>query len=572
MTTYDERPWTRNYDAGVNPEIELPDMSPVDKFREIAQSYPSTPAAFFYGEKITYADLEELANKFANALISAGCKPGDVAAINLPNIPQYLIAQLGVMIAGCVASGLSPLLLGPEMIYQLNDGRMKVLVTLDAIFEHRLSPVVDQLPHLRLIIVTGILDFMSWPKRTLGKLLKKVPTGRVRPLPEKQVVGFKQFLSTGASREPGATVQPDDLCLLQYTGGTTGLPKGTMLSHGNIAANLAQIEHWTKPDYGHEVCLSGFPLFHLAGLALSLAAIFMGGAQILIPNPRDTKHIAKEIQKYQPTMLVNVPSLYMMLMEQPLFRKIHFSRLSFALSGASAFPEESIKEFESIIGKDKVLEVYGMTEASPIITMNPRRGRKKIGTVGLPVSNTLVRIVDLHTGTNAVPVGEEGELIVSGPQVMKGYYEKPDETALALRVHDGKVWLHTGDAARMDEDGYVTIVDRLKDMLNVGGFKVFSREVEEKLYAHPAIEFCAIVGVPNLKRPGSEIVKLVVQPGAQYAKQDRESLRESILEYARDNLAPYKVPKVIEFVENMPLTPVGKVDKKTLKVDSSSLK
>jgi len=565
MTTYDERPWVKNYDPGVEPEIDLPDASPLEKFREIVQSYPDAPAAFFYGDRITYKDLESVSNRFANALISAGCQSGDIVAINLPNIPQYLIAQLGVMIAGCVASGLSPLLLGPEMTYQLNDGRMKALVTLDAIFEHRLAPEADRLPHLSLIIVTGVLDFMSWPKRTIGKLLKKVPSGKIRPLRNKQVIEFNQFLNAGSSRHPDVAVQSNDICLLQYTGGTTGLPKGTMLTHGNIAANLAQIEHWTKPEYGHEVCLSGFPLFHLAGLALSLASIFMGGAQILIPNPRDTKHIAKEIKKYQPTMLVNVPSLYMMLAEEPLFRKIRFSRLSFALSGASAFPEESIKEFESIIGKDKVLEVYGMTEASPIITMNPRYGRKKRGTVGLPVSNTLVRIVDLETGAEPVPVGQEGELIVSGPQVMKGYYDKPDETALALRVHDGKVWLHTGDVARMDEDGYVTIVDRLKDMLNVGGFKVFSREVEEKLYAHPAIEFCAIVGVPNPKRPGSEIVKLVVQPRAEFASRDAEALRESILEYARDNLAPYKVPKVIEFVENIPLTPVGKVNKKALK-------
>jgi long-chain acyl-CoA synthetase len=565
MTTYDERPWVKNYDPGVEPEIDLPDASPLEKFREIVQSYPDAPAAFFYGDRITYKDLESVSNRFANALISAGCQSGDIVAINLPNIPQYLIAQLGVMIAGCVASGLSPLLLGPEMTYQLNDGRMKALVTLDAIFEHRLAPEADRLPHLSLIIVTGVLDFMSWPKRTIGKLLKKVPSGKIRPLRNKQVIEFNQFLNASSSRHPDVAVQSNDICLLQYTGGTTGLPKGTMLTHGNIAANLAQIEHWTKPEYGHEVCLSGFPLFHLAGLALSLASIFMGGAQILIPNPRDTKHIAKEIKKYQPTMLVNVPSLYMMLAEEPLFRKIRFSRLSFALSGASAFPEESIKEFESIIGKDKVLEVYGMTEASPIITMNPRYGRKKRGTVGLPVSNTLVRIVDLETGAEPVPVGEEGELIVSGPQVMKGYYDKPDETALALRVHDGKVWLHTGDVARMDEDGYVTIVDRLKDMLNVGGFKVFSREVEEKLYAHPAIEFCAIVGVPNPKRPGSEIVKLVVQPRAEFASRDAEALRESILEYARDNLAPYKVPKVIEFVENIPLTPVGKVNKKALK-------
>lgn len=565
MSIYDQRPWVAAYDAGVLPDIELPEISVLDRFQEIVSSYPKRPATFFYGEEITYEQLMLLSKKFASALQTAGCSKGDVVGINLPNVPQYLIAQMGTMTAGCVASGMSPLLTPPEIIYQLNDCRAKALVTLDAIFEHRLIGVADRLPDLKVIVVTGILDFLSWPKRVLGKLLKKVPTGKIVPLPDKTVADFKAFLSAGSPEVAGITVRNDDLCLLQYTGGTTGMPKGTMLTHGNLSANLAQIDHWVKPDYGQEICLSGFPLFHLAGLALSLASVFMGATQILIPNPRDTRHIAKEIAKYEPTMLVNVPSLYMMLYEEPLFRRINFSRLSFALSGASPFPEESIKEIETIIGRNRVLEVYGMTEASPIITMNPRKGKKKAGTVGLPVSSTRIRVVDLETGTREVPVGEEGELIVCGPQVMKGYYNKLEETDFALRIHDGDVWLHTGDVVRMDEAGYVTIVDRLKDMLNVGGFKVFSREVEEKLYSHPAIEFCAIVGVPNIKRPGSEIVKLVVQPSAPFSTMDHEELRQSILQFARENLAPYKIPKIIEFTPSLPLTPVGKVDKKALR-------
>ncbi|MDQ1239880.1 MAG: AMP-dependent synthetase [Thermodesulfobacteriota bacterium] len=565
MSSYDQRPWVAAYDSGVFADIEIPDTSLLERFKEIVGSYPQKPATFFYGEKINYEQLLVLSTKFASALQKAGCNQGDVVGINLPNLPQYLIAQMGIMIAGCVASGMSPLLTPPEIVYQLNDCRAKALVTLDAILEHRLVKVIDTLPDLKIVVVTGILDFLSWPKRVLGKILKKVPTGRIQPLAHKTVLDFKSFLSTGSSHIDEIDVKPGDLCLLQYTGGTTGMPKGTMLTHGNLSANLAQIDHWVKPDYGQEVCLSGFPLFHLAGLALSLASVFMGAAQILIPNPRDTKHIAKEIAKYQPTMLVNVPSLYMMLHEEPLFRRITFSRLSFALSGASPFPEESIKEIEAIIGHNRVLEVYGMTEASPIITMNPRRGKKKPGTVGVPVSSTRVRVVDLETGTQQVPIGQEGELIVCGPQVMKGYYNKPEETDFALRIHDGEMWLHTGDVVRMDDEGYVTIVDRLKDMLNVGGFKVFSREVEEKLYSHPAIEFCAIIGIPNLKRPGSEIVKLVVQPSGEYNKTNHDQLRESIIEFAKDNLAPYKVPKIIEFVQNLPLTPVGKVDKKALR-------
>jgi len=254
-----------------------------------------------------------------------------------------------------------------------------------------------------------------------------------------------------------------------------------------------------------------------------------------------------------------------MLAEEPGFRDLDFSRLEFCMSGASPFPVESIKELESIIGAGKVMEVYGLTETSPIVTMNPRKGLKKIGSVGVPVSNTRVRLVNLETGSTQVPLGEEGELIVSGGQVMQGYLNKPEETKIALREHDGEVWLHTGDVARMDEDGFFYIVDRTKDMLNVAGFKVFSREVEEKLYEHPAIDLCAIIGVPNPKRAGTDLVKLVVQLSQAYKGRDHDQVREELLAFARDNFAPYKVPKIIEFVDTLPLTVVGKVDKKALR-------
>jgi long-chain acyl-CoA synthetase len=285
---------------------------------------------------------------------------------------------------------------------------------------------------------------------------------------------------------------------------------------------------------------------------------------VLIPDPRDTKHIIKEMARYRPTSLINVPSLYMMLMEEPGFRKLDFSNLKFCVSGAAPFPADGIEELERVIGANKLIEVYGMTETSPIITMNPRRGKKKAGTVGLPVQSTRVKLVDLETGTREVPLGEEGEIIAQGPQVMKGYLNRPDETACALRELQGERWLYTGDVARMDEQGYVTIVDRTKDMLNVGGFKVFSREVEEKLHDHLTIELCAIVGVPNPRRPGSELVKLVVQLGQAYKDSSKEDIKEDILSFAREHLSPYKIPKVIEFMDRLPLTPVGKVDKNSL--------
>jgi len=371
------------------------------------------------------------------------------------------------------------------MLYQLNDSRAKALVTLDAIFEHRLLSIAEELAHLKVVVVTGVLDFLPKIKQILARVLKKVPFGRVSPLPGKRVIRFMDALSLYPDQPPDVKVIPQDHCLVQYTGGTTGTPKGTVLTHRNLIANLAQINEWIKVEEGKEIGLSGFPFFHLAGLMLGLVGLTAGCAQVLIPD-------------------------------------------------------------------------------RPIITMNPRRGKKKVGTVGLPVQSTRVKLVDLETGTREVLLGEEGEIIAQGPQVMKGYLNKPDETECVLRELQGERWLYTGDVARMDEEGYVTIVDRTKDMLNVGGFKVFSREVEERLYDHPTIELCAIVGVPNPRRPGSELVKLVVQLGQAYKDGSKEDIKEDILSFAREHLSPYKIPKVIEFMDKLPLTPVGKVDKKAL--------
>ena len=287
--------------------------------------------------------------------------------------------------------------------------------------------------------------------------------------------------------------------------------------------------------------------------------------QCLIPDPRNTKHICGEIEKYQPTLMTNVPSLYQILMEEPKFKTLDFSNCKYCISGAAPFAVESIEAFESIVGKGKVLEVYGMTETSPILTANPAKGAKKIGSVGIPVQGTRIKLVDIETGTQEVPAGEEGELIANGPQVMKGYLNKPEETAHALRDFQGEKWLYTGDVAKIDADGFFSIADRVKDMLIVGGYKVFSREVEEKLYQLPDVEFCAVVGVPNADRPGNDIVKLVVQLSAQAADKDPEVLKEEIETFCKKKMAPYKIPKIIEFVDAIPLTAVGKVDKKSLR-------
>ncbi len=563
--SYDDRPWLKWYDDGVKPEVRVPDETALDRLLRVRDKYSGRPALYFLGRTITYARLFEHSARFAQALSKAGCRPGDVVAINLPNIPQYLVAQIGAIMAGCAASGLSPLLTAPEMVHQLKDSRAAALVTLDAVFEKRFLEIEKQLPDLKFVAAAGLLDYASPVKRLLGNWLKKVPTGKVTPLPGRTVARFKEMLKENEPNPPEVKITPDHTMLVQYTGGTTGLPKGAMLTHRNFISNLAQFDHWMGLEPGREVFLSGFPFFHLAGLGVGMLGLSLGAAQILIPNPRDTKFIVKEMSSRPPTFMTNVPSLYMMLTEDEGFRKLDFSVLSCCISGAAPYPAESILELEKIIGPGKVVEVYGMTETSPLITMNPRRGRKKIGSVGLPLPSTRIRLVDLENGVDQVPVGEEGELICQGPQVMKGYHGKPAETAAVLRQAEDQIWIHTGDIARMDEDGFFYIVDRAKDMLNVGGYKVFSRELEDKFYSHPAIELCAVVGLPNRKRPGSEIVKLVVQKSAAWQDRTDEETRAAIDEYARANLSAYKVPKVIEFVSSMPLTNVGKVDKKALR-------
>ena len=565
MSIYDEKPWLAFYDQGLEPQVAIPDASYIDLFMEATQTFPEKPAIHFMGMTLSYRGLNDLSVRFAAYLEKCDCGPGDVVGINLPNIPQYLIALVGALRRGCAVTGISPLLTPSEMVYQINDSNAKFLVTLDAIFEHRLRGVAGELPHLAHVAGASIGDYLPVIKRTLGKLLKKIPTGKLEPLPDMTVMPFKKTLASPSPDISPMSIDPEDTCLLQYTGGTTGLPKGTILTHRNLVVNIHQVTGWLNMIEGAEVMCSAFPLFHLAGLMVGMSSLAKGIPQCLIPDPRNTRHICSEIETHRPTLMTNVPSLYQILMEAPKFKTLDFSDCKYCISGAAPFAVESIEDFESIVGRGKVLEVYGMTESSPILTMNPAKGMKKIGSVGIPVQSTRIKLVDIETGTLEVPVGEEGELIANGPQVMKGYLNKPEETAHALRDFQGEKWLYTGDVAKMDADGYFRIADRVKDMLIVGGYKVFSREVEEKLYQLPDVAFCAVVGVPNADRPGSDIVKLVVQRSAQAADKDPEVLKETIVDFCKKKMAPYKIPKIIEFVDAIPLTAVGKVDKKALR-------
>jgi long-chain acyl-CoA synthetase len=565
---YETKFWKKSWDPGLkdlNPSSW--DLSFSKALRKSFDEDPDKIALAFLGTEMTFGELDLYSNQFANMLQENEFRKGDIVGINLPNIPEYVIALIGAHKIGCVVSGVSPLLSAIQMHYQLKDLGAKdkkvALVTLDAIFESHVMKIAKDLTQLEMIITTSVAGFLPKFKQILGKLFKKIPTGKVSPIEGKKVLDFhKEVLENYSTNLPEVEVTPDDLAYIQYTGGTTGPPKGAMLTHRNAVADLVIVQEWLQWERGDYMALSGFPFFHIAGLFFCENCLYLGWGQVLIPNPRDSDNICKELEKYKPTIVANVPSLFQILMKNPKFSELDHSNLSVVISAASPFPKESQIELENIVGAGKLLEVYGMTETSPLTTMNPSKGEKKLGSIGLPILNTDLKLVDPETN-KPVPLGDAGEILVRGPQVMKGYYNKPEETKIAI---DNEKFMHTGDVAIMDDEGYLRIVDRTKDMINVSGFKVFSTKVEDILSRHPAIDQIALIGIDNPKRPGSEIVKgfVKIDPNYEYDG-DKKALEEEITEFAKENCSPYEVPKILEFTEELPLTAVGKIDKKVLR-------
>ena len=478
-----------------------------------------------------------------------------------------MIGLLGGLKAGLIVSGVSPLMSEVQIQYQLNDlgtgGKQVALLTLDAIFAGIITKIASKLPSLKLVVTSSVAGFMPKFLGVMAKLLKKVPKGKVTPLEGKTVLEYHKDIKGKYSNDlPNVKVSADDIAFIQYTGGTTGPPKGAMLSHRNFVSDVKIFQHWLSWEFGTGGGLSGFPFFHIAGLFTCANVIMLGWSQVLIPNPRDTNHIIKEMIKYRPSVLANVPTLYQMLLKNPNFRKVDKDMLNYVISAAAPFPKESQEILESVIGEGKLIELYGMTETSPLSCGNPSKGKKKLGSVGLPFPNIDLKLVDPETGKE-VPLGDPGEICVKGPIVTEGYYNKPEETKKAI---DSEGFMHTGDMGVMDEEGYVRIVDRTKDMIIVGGYKVFSTKVEDILTQHPAVGMVAIVGLPNPDRPGSELVKAFIQLDPNYEFDgDKEILKDDVVAFAKEELAPYEVPKMIEIVQELPLTVVGKVNKKALR-------
>jgi acyl-CoA synthetase (AMP-forming)/AMP-acid ligase II len=554
---YAEKPWLKFYDSHVPANLEYPDTTFVKLFREAVDQCSERVAVHYLGTPITFRELDVLSNKFAHFLKKSGIGLGDVVGVNLPNIPAFYIAVIGIQKAGCVLSGVSPLLSAEELEYQLNDSGAKALLTLDAFYGN--VEQVAQRTGVRAIAVAELGDFLPLAKRVMGRLLKKIPRGEVRPIPGIAVERARDIFAKMPDDRVEEEVPAEAPIMMQYTGGTTGPPKGAVLTQRNFVQHFTQIRVWLDAGIGEDTLVSAFPLFHQAGLFLAEVCMLGGLTQVAVPNPRDLNFVVASIKKYRPTGIANVPTVFLELMKRPAFRELDFSGVKWFLAGAMPFPVEYIKEFERVVGEGKLIEVFGMTETTPITTSQPRYGLKKTGSVGIPYPDTEVKLVDPETG-EIVPVGEPGEFVAKGPQVFTiGYHNRPDETAHTLR--DG--WIHTGDICRMDEDGYFYVVDRLKDMVIVSGYKVFTRTVDDALMEHPGIDMAATIGLPDPNRPGSEIVAaaIVLKPGIEKS----EGTKGEITKYMREKVAPYKVPKLIDFVDALPTSAVGKVLKRELR-------
>ncbi|MGB5626377.1 MAG: AMP-binding protein, partial [Woeseiaceae bacterium] len=361
----------------------------------------------------------------------------------------------------------------------------------------------------------------------------------------------------------------NDTWMIQYTGGTTGAPKGAEISVRNIMYNMCQTSAHLPWEIGTEVLATAFPMFHIAGLGITVSAIRHGARVLLIPDPRDIEFFCKQMTRFPPTRLAAVPTLYQMLLDHPLFGDIDFSNLKVAITGAAPLTATDRERIEAVMGANTLSDLFGMTETGPVHVGSPHN-RSKAGSIGIPVPGADTRIVDLETGTKEMPFGEAGEIVTSGPHVMKGYRNLPDESAKALRKWRGKIWMYTGDVGYMDDEGYIFLCDRAKDMLIVGGYKVFSVEVEDKLKGLDMIAESAVVGTPDEKRPGNDIVNLYVELKAESKGRDVEDAGKEIQKYCRANMAAYKVPKVIRVIDAIPLTPVGKIDKKLLRARAQS--
>ena len=537
---YATRPWLEHYDYWVNPHNNYPCRPLYEILRQATAEVPDATATVFLGAELTFAEIRKRTDKFATALSRLGIKQHDRIGIQLPNCPQYLIAAFAVLRLGAIVVNVNPLYTARELGVVANDSGMRALIVLDV-----LAPVAatvrQQISGLETLIVTSAAEYSP----------AAVPCSEIEG-----ALRLSDMIAGIAETDlPNVSIDPEkDIAVLQYTGGTTGTPKGAMLTHYNIFANVVQAEGWVfRPTRrGENTFLLVIPFFHIYGFTVGMVGgVWHGVRQVLIPK-YDVEALLTAIRDYTPTYFPAVPTIYISLLNHPRAKEYGLDRVRAFNSGSAPLPVEIIERFEKVTG-GTLCEGYGLSEASPVTHTTASLARRKPGSIGLPIPDTDCKIVDLETGELLMPLGEEGELCIAGPQIMRGYWNHPAETANALRQDEqGRIWLYTGDVARMDEDGYFYIVQRKKDMIIVSGFNVYPSEVEGVLYTHPAVLEVAVIGVPDSYR--GECVKACI-----VLKQSANTSVEELKAHCERELAEFKVPRFYEIRESLPKTAVGKI-------------
>jgi long-chain acyl-CoA synthetase len=547
-----EKPWYRFWPEGVPKHIDYPQCPLSDMLKATAEKYPNNTAIVYFDKPMTYQELDVAVSKFATALDDLGVKKGDKVALFLPNIPQFVISYYGTIKIGAIETAISPLYREREVEHQLVDSGAETLVVLDALY-----PVVEKVldkTKVKRVIVTALKEYMPSAKAVLGTLFRRIPSHKVERKPN--VYFFQELLGKYPPNPPKVVIDPkEDLTALQYTGGTTGTSKGAMLTHLNLVSNAVTCMAWLRGTEGRETFLTVLPLFHIYGMTTGMnAPIYQAGRMVMLPR-FDLEDTLKAIQKHKVTCFCGAPTMYSMLLAHPNLGKYDLSSVRFCISGSAPLPPEVQRKWMDKTG-GVLVEGYGLTESSPVTHCNPLdRSMKtvKVGSIGLPWPDTEAKIVDIETGEKELAAGETGELMVKGPQVMKGYLSMTEETAMVLR--DG--WLLTGDIGKMDEDGYFYITDRKKDLIKYKGYSVYPREVEDVIYEHPAVKLCAVVGKPD--PVASEIPKAFI-----VLKDGTTATEDEIKKFVNEKVAPYKAVREVEFRKELPMTLVGKVLRRVL--------
>jgi long-chain acyl-CoA synthetase len=545
----EERLWHKSYAPDVKKTLDYERLTLSEALTRSAGNFPNHTALNYMGKKITFKELDGLVNAFARALQDIGIQPGDKVALCLPNIPQVVIANYAVFRLGAVAVQNNPLYTERELQYQLNDSDSKIIITLTLLIP-RIQKIKDD-TQIKKIIGCHINSYLPFPKKQLFPFVKKDMYRKVTPTED--VFVFNELI-TRYSKEPIEDKSKwDELATLIYTGGTTGVSKGVMLSNSIISSNVQQFAAWfPELKSGEERLIGNYPMFHSAGFATTNLMIWKAFEHLMVPRP-DSKINIELIKKYKPTFVPGVPTIFVGLLADPEFRKLDLSSVKGFFSGAAPLAEDTIRDLKELSGST-MCEVYGSTETAPFATVTPWGGKIKPGTVGIPIPDTDVKIVDVENPEKELEIGQEGEIAIKGPQIMTGYYKKPEETANVLKNE----WYLSGDIGKFDEDGYLCIVDRKKDMIIAGGYNIYPVELDDVLMGHPKIlEACAI-GIPHEYRGETVKAFIVVKEGENLTEED-------VSNYCKDNLAAYKVPKIIEFIDELPKSAVGKILRRKLK-------